>query len=144
MWRLEDQGDPHRPVCPGMFESRDYLRFGLEHPRHLAFARVSAEDDLAKTRAAVKPEGVEPRDSTSEKKCVASIRFNGLGNVGSPPRKIKNPDYFDDKAPANFEPMGGIGFEMGSQRVLNHGQVRSTIDTALYIVESMNVIVKRN
>ncbi|KAF2753240.1 calreticulin precursor, partial [Pseudovirgaria hyperparasitica] len=28
------------------------------------------------------------------------------------PRKIKNPDYFEDKAPANFEPMGAIGFEL--------------------------------
>jgi len=28
------------------------------------------------------------------------------------PRKIKNPDYFEDKTPANFEPMGAIGFEL--------------------------------
>ncbi|KAK5990649.1 Calnexin-like protein [Cladobotryum mycophilum] len=28
------------------------------------------------------------------------------------PRKIKNPDYFDDKTPANFEPIGAIGFEI--------------------------------
>ncbi|KAI5920835.1 Calreticulin family-domain-containing protein [Camillea tinctor] len=28
------------------------------------------------------------------------------------PRKIKNPDYFDDKTPANFEPMGAVGFEI--------------------------------
>merc|ERR1712000_505447 len=28
------------------------------------------------------------------------------------PRKIKNPDYFNDKTPANFEPMGAIGFEI--------------------------------
>ncbi|KAK4128759.1 Calreticulin-domain-containing protein [Parathielavia appendiculata] len=28
------------------------------------------------------------------------------------PRKIKNPDYFEDKHPANFEPMGAIGFEI--------------------------------
>ncbi|KAF2764766.1 calnexin, partial [Teratosphaeria nubilosa] len=28
------------------------------------------------------------------------------------PRKIKNPDYFEDKKPANFEPMGAIGFEL--------------------------------
>ncbi|PKS11838.1 hypothetical protein jhhlp_001132 [Lomentospora prolificans] len=28
------------------------------------------------------------------------------------PRKIKNPDYFEDKNPANFEPMGAIGFEI--------------------------------
>lgn len=28
------------------------------------------------------------------------------------PRKIKNPDYFEDKTPANFEPIGGIGFEL--------------------------------
>lgn len=28
------------------------------------------------------------------------------------PRKIKNPDYFEDKTPANFEPMGAIGFEI--------------------------------
>ncbi|EXK98345.1 hypothetical protein FOQG_01281 [Fusarium oxysporum f. sp. raphani 54005] len=32
---------------------------------------------------------------------------------------------------------------MGRDRILNHGQVRSTIATATYIVESMNVIVKR-
>jgi len=28
------------------------------------------------------------------------------------PRKIKNPDYFEDKTPADFEPMGAIGFEI--------------------------------
>ncbi|KAF4469751.1 calcium-binding precursor cnx1 [Fusarium albosuccineum] len=28
------------------------------------------------------------------------------------PRKIKNPDYYEDKTPANFEPMGAIGFEI--------------------------------
>ncbi|KAK5108840.1 hypothetical protein LTR62_007730 [Meristemomyces frigidus] len=28
------------------------------------------------------------------------------------PRKIANPDYFEDKAPAAFEPMGAIGFEI--------------------------------
>ncbi|KAI5296820.1 hypothetical protein KEM55_005536 [Ascosphaera atra] len=28
------------------------------------------------------------------------------------PRKIPNPDYFEDKTPSNFEPMGGIGFEI--------------------------------
>jgi calnexin len=28
------------------------------------------------------------------------------------PRKIANPDYFEDKAPADFEPMGAIGFEL--------------------------------
>ncbi|KAK7397965.1 hypothetical protein QQX98_012667 [Neonectria punicea] len=28
------------------------------------------------------------------------------------PRKIQNPDYFEDKTPANFEPMGAIGFEI--------------------------------
>nr|POF25991.1 calnexin like [Quercus suber] len=28
------------------------------------------------------------------------------------PRKIKNPNYFEDKTPSNFEPMGGIGFEL--------------------------------
>ncbi|KAI1336450.1 calreticulin precursor [Xylariaceae sp. FL0016] len=28
------------------------------------------------------------------------------------PRKIKNPDYFEDKTPANFEPMGAVGFEL--------------------------------
>ncbi|KAF2234524.1 Calreticulin-domain-containing protein [Viridothelium virens] len=28
------------------------------------------------------------------------------------PRKIANPDYFEDKTPANFEPMGAIGFEL--------------------------------
>ncbi len=28
------------------------------------------------------------------------------------PRVIKNPDYFEDKTPANFEPMGAIGFEI--------------------------------
>lgn len=28
------------------------------------------------------------------------------------PRKIANPDYFEDKHPANFEPMGAIGFEI--------------------------------
>lgn len=28
------------------------------------------------------------------------------------PRKIKNPNYFEDKKPANFEPMGAIGFEI--------------------------------
>lgn len=28
------------------------------------------------------------------------------------PRKIKNPNYFEDKTPANFEPMGAIGFEI--------------------------------
>ncbi|KAI9932866.1 hypothetical protein ASPWEDRAFT_33846 [Aspergillus wentii DTO 134E9] len=28
------------------------------------------------------------------------------------PRKIANPGYFEDKTPANFEPMGGIGFEI--------------------------------
>jgi len=28
------------------------------------------------------------------------------------PRKIKNPDFYEDKTPANFEPMGAIGFEI--------------------------------
>jgi calnexin len=28
------------------------------------------------------------------------------------PRKIKNPGYFEDKTPANLEPMGAIGFEI--------------------------------
>ncbi|UNI14838.1 hypothetical protein JDV02_001427 [Purpureocillium takamizusanense] len=28
------------------------------------------------------------------------------------PRKIKNPEFFEDKHPANFEPMGAIGFEI--------------------------------
>ncbi|KAH7163031.1 Calreticulin family-domain-containing protein [Dactylonectria estremocensis] len=28
------------------------------------------------------------------------------------PRRIKNPNYFEDKNPANFEPMGAIGFEI--------------------------------
>lgn len=28
------------------------------------------------------------------------------------PRKIKNPNYFEDKNPANFEPMGALGFEI--------------------------------
>ncbi|KAK7744968.1 hypothetical protein SLS53_003201 [Cytospora paraplurivora] len=28
------------------------------------------------------------------------------------PRKIKNPDYFNDEHPANFEPIGAIGFEI--------------------------------
>lgn len=28
------------------------------------------------------------------------------------PRKIKNPNYFEDKTPANFEPIGAIGFEI--------------------------------
>ncbi|KAK8925273.1 Calnexin [Metarhizium anisopliae] len=28
------------------------------------------------------------------------------------PRKIKNPAFFEDKSPANFEPMGAIGFEI--------------------------------
>ncbi|KAF8469607.1 Calreticulin family-domain-containing protein [Kalaharituber pfeilii] len=28
------------------------------------------------------------------------------------PRKIPNPDYFEDKTPANFEPMGAVGFEL--------------------------------
>jgi len=28
------------------------------------------------------------------------------------PRKIANPDFFQDKTPANFEPMGAIGFEI--------------------------------
>lgn len=28
------------------------------------------------------------------------------------PRKIANPKYFEDKTPANFEPMGALGFEL--------------------------------
>jgi calnexin len=28
------------------------------------------------------------------------------------PRKIPNPDYFEDKTPANFEPIGAVGFEL--------------------------------
>jgi calnexin len=28
------------------------------------------------------------------------------------PKKIANPDYFEDKTPANFEPIGAIGFEI--------------------------------
>ncbi|KAI1197513.1 Calreticulin-domain-containing protein [Nemania serpens] len=28
------------------------------------------------------------------------------------PRKIPNPNYFEDKTPANFEPIGAIGFEL--------------------------------
>ncbi|KAK5135369.1 hypothetical protein LTR08_005311 [Meristemomyces frigidus] len=28
------------------------------------------------------------------------------------PQKIANPDYFEDKSPANLEPMGAIGFEL--------------------------------
>jgi len=26
------------------------------------------------------------------------------------PRKIKNPDYFEDKTPANLEPMGAVSY----------------------------------
>ena len=26
------------------------------------------------------------------------------------PRKIKNPDFFEDKTPANLEPMGAVSF----------------------------------
>lgn len=32
------------------------------------------------------------------------------------PQKIKNPDYFEDKTPANFEPIGAIGFELWSMQ----------------------------
>lgn len=28
------------------------------------------------------------------------------------PRKIANPDFFEDKTPSNFEPMAGIGIEL--------------------------------
>ena len=28
------------------------------------------------------------------------------------PKQIKNPDYFEDKTPANFEPIGAVGFEI--------------------------------
>lgn len=28
------------------------------------------------------------------------------------PRKVKNPNYYEDKTPANFEPIGAIGFEL--------------------------------
>ncbi|RYP16465.1 hypothetical protein DL765_005142 [Monosporascus sp. GIB2] len=28
------------------------------------------------------------------------------------PRKIKNPNYYEDKTPANFEPIGALGFEI--------------------------------
>ena len=28
------------------------------------------------------------------------------------PRRIPNPDFYEDKAPANFEPMGAVGFEL--------------------------------
>lgn len=34
--------------------------------------------------------------------------YQGIWN----PRKIPNPKYFEDKTPANFEPMGAIGFEL--------------------------------
>ncbi|KAF2132903.1 calnexin-like protein [Dothidotthia symphoricarpi CBS 119687] len=32
------------------------------------------------------------------------------------PRKIANPNYFEDKTPANFEPIGAIGFELWSMQ----------------------------
>lgn len=28
------------------------------------------------------------------------------------PRKIENPNYFEDKSPSNFEPIGAIGIEI--------------------------------
>ncbi|EXA46063.1 hypothetical protein FOQG_05996 [Fusarium oxysporum f. sp. raphani 54005] len=58
-----------------MFESNDYLRFDLEHPRQAAFVRVSVEDNLAKTGTAFKFACVEFRDSTSAKKYVANIKL---------------------------------------------------------------------
>ncbi|EWG49854.1 hypothetical protein FVEG_16541 [Fusarium verticillioides 7600] len=47
--RLKGQEGPHRLASPDMFESNDYLRFSLEHPRQTAFVRVFVEDDLAST-----------------------------------------------------------------------------------------------
>ena len=32
------------------------------------------------------------------------------------PRKIPNPDFFEDKAPANFEPMGAVSFDISHCR----------------------------
>ncbi|KAG7423828.1 hypothetical protein Forpi1262_v014938 [Fusarium oxysporum f. sp. raphani] len=75
VWRLKGQGGPYRPVSPDMFESNDYLRFDLEHPRQAAFVRVSVEDNLAKTGTAFKFACVEFRDSTSAKKYVANIKL---------------------------------------------------------------------
>ncbi|SCO77148.1 uncharacterized protein FRV6_01360 [Fusarium oxysporum] len=75
LWRLKGQGGPYRPVSPDMFESNDYLRFDLEHPRQAAFVRVSVEDNLAKTGTAFKFACVEFRDSTSAKKYVANIKL---------------------------------------------------------------------
>ncbi|KAH7203647.1 hypothetical protein DER44DRAFT_747114 [Fusarium oxysporum] len=75
VWRLKGQGGPYRPVSPDMFESNDYLRFDLEHPRQAAFVRVSVEDNVAKTGTAFKFACVEFRDSTSAKKYVANIKL---------------------------------------------------------------------
>ncbi|POR33234.1 Calnexin-like protein [Tolypocladium paradoxum] len=49
------------------------------------------------------------------------------------PRKIKNPDFFEDKTPANFEPMGAIGFEiwtMQSDILFNNIYIGHSIEDA--------------
>lgn len=46
------------------------------------------------------------------------------------PRKISNPNYFEDKMPSNFEPMAGIGFELWTmQENILFDNVRSLFPT---------------
>ncbi|KAF4501523.1 hypothetical protein FAGAP_2244 [Fusarium agapanthi] len=72
------QGSPHRRANPDMFESNDYLRFDLEHPKQTACVRVSVENDLANTGTAFKFTCVEFQGSAAAKKYVANVKLKGL------------------------------------------------------------------
>ena len=54
------------------------------------------------------------------------------------PRKIKNPDYFEDKTPANFEPMGAIGFEIWTMQndiLFDNIYIGNSVDEARKLAE---------
>jgi hypothetical protein len=42
---------------------------------------------------------------------LGKLTFTDCSNL-SRPRKIKNPDFYEDKHPSNLEAMGAIGFEI--------------------------------
>ncbi|KAH6650702.1 Calreticulin family-domain-containing protein [Chaetomium tenue] len=54
------------------------------------------------------------------------------------PRQIKNPDYFEDKHPANFEPIGAIGFEIWTMQndiLFDNIYVGHSVDDAKKLAE---------
>ncbi|KAK4168501.1 Calreticulin family-domain-containing protein [Cladorrhinum sp. PSN259] len=54
------------------------------------------------------------------------------------PRKIKNPDYYEDKTPANFEPIGAIGFELWTMQnniLFDNIYVGHSVDDAKKLAE---------